>query len=149
MTLTRWRPFSDLWQPLPDLAELRERIDQAFEGGEGERTWAPRIDVVEGENEIALRADLPGLTADDVTIEIEEGVLTVSGSRTEEKEEKEERFVRRERRTGSFSRSMRLPKGVEPDDIKATCENGVLEVTIPVPEQKPAAARVEIKPTSG
>jgi HSP20 family protein len=148
-TLARWRPFSDLWQPFSDLAELRERLDQAFEGGEGERSWAPRIDVVEGESEIVLKADLPGLTADDVTIEVEEGVLNVSGSRTEEKEEKEERYVRRERRTGSFSRSMRLPKGVEPDDIKATCEHGVLEVTIPMPEEKPAAARVEIKPTAG
>lgn len=139
-SLTRWHPFSEL-------AELRERLDRAFEEGGG-GLWAPRIDVVEGEDQIVLKADLPGLTPDDVKVEVEDGVLTVSGSRTEEKEEKGKRIVRRERRTGSFSRSMTLPKGVDPEDIKADTEHGVLEVTIPLPEQRTAASRVEVKAKS-
>lgn len=132
------------WHPLSDLAELRERLDQAFEGG-GEGVWTPRVDVVREEGRIVLKADLPGITPDDVTIEVEDGVLNVSGSRTEEKEEKGKDFVRRERRSGSFSRSMTLPKGVDPAAIQASCEHGVLEVTIPVPEGEPKAARVEVK----
>ncbi len=136
-SLTRWHPFSDL-------AELRERLDRALEE-RGDDLWAPRIDVVEEEERIVLRADLPGMTPEDVTIEVEDGVLTVSGTRTEEKEEKGKRFVRRERRSGSFSRSMTLPKGVDPRAIEASAEHGVLEVTIPVPERRPTASRVEIK----
>lgn len=132
------------WHPLSDLAELRERLDQAFEGG-GEGVWTPRVDVVREQDRIVLKADLPGITPEDVTIEVEDGVLTVSGSRTEEQEEKGKDFVRRERRSGSFSRSMTLPKGVDPAAIEASCEHGVLEVTIPMPEREPKASRVEVK----
>jgi len=74
-------------------------------------------------------------------------VLTVSGEHSEEKEEKKEHYMRRERRSGSFSRSMVLPKGVKADEIEATTEHGVLEVTIPVPQAE-EKKKVEIKPKS-
>lgn len=140
--LTEWRPFSDF-------AELRHRLDQAFRDiGGPQRGWTPSVDVVRRGDALVLRADIPGIEPDEVKIEVSDDVLTVSGEHSEEKEEKEEDFVRRERSFGSFSRSMVLPKGVKADDIEATTENGVLEVTIPVPEAE-EKRKVEIKPKSG
>lgn len=140
--LTEWRPF-------PDFAELRHRLDQAFrdlsEGGEG--AWTPSVDLVREKDALVLRADLPGIKPDEVKIEVEDDVLNISGEHREESEEKKERYVRRERRYGSFSRSMVLPKGVSADRIDATVENGVLEVRVPLPASE-EKHKVEIKPRS-
>jgi HSP20 family protein len=135
--LTEWRPFSDF-------AELRHRLDQAFRdlSDGAQRGWTPSVDLARRENELVLRADIPGIKPEDVKIEVEDEVLTVSGEHREEKEEKKEHYMRRERRFGSFSRSMVLPRGVNADDIHASCKDGVLEVTIPLPqaEQKKRVA---------
>jgi HSP20 family protein len=142
--LTEWRPFSDF-------AELRHRLDQAFRDlseGAQHGGWSPSVDVVRKEDELVLRADLPGIKPDEVKIEVEDDVLTVSGEHREESEEKKEHYMRRERRYGSFSRSMVLPKGVQADDIEAKCEDGVLEATIPVPKGE-EKQKVEVKPKSG
>lgn len=138
--LTEWRPFSDF-------AELRHRLDQAFRdlSDGAQRGWAPSVDLVRRDDALVLRADIPGIKPEDVKIEVEDDVLTVSGEHREEKEEKKEQYVRRERRYGSFSRSMAMPRGVKPDDIQATTEDGVLEVTIPLPKAE-AKQKVEIKP---
>ena len=132
------------WRPLADLSELREWLEQSF--GDGE-SWNPRIDVVKKEGEIVLRADLPGVKPDDIDVEVEDGVLTVSGEHEEKTEEKQERYLRRERRYGSFSRSMTLPEGVNADDIEAKSEDGVLELRIPLPkpEEKPRRT-VKVQP---
>ncbi|MGD9736011.1 MAG: Hsp20/alpha crystallin family protein [Solirubrobacterales bacterium] len=138
--LTEWRPMT----------ELRHRIDQIFRDiGDGDgiaRGWTPSVDVVRSDESIVLRVDLPGIKPDEVKISVQDGVLTVSGEHEEKSEEKKERFVRRERRYGSFSRSMALPRGVKADDIEATTEDGVLEVTIPLPAEE-KEQQVEIKPT--
>lgn len=142
--LTEWRPFSDF-------AELRHRLDQAFRDlSEGAQRggWSPSVDLVKKDDQMVLRADLPGIKPEDVKIEVEGDVLTVSGSHREEKKEEKEHYMRRERRFGSFSRSMILPSGVRPEDIEATCENGVLEVTIPAPKGE-EKQKVEIKPKVG
>lgn len=142
--LTEWRPFSDF-------AELRYRLDQAFRDlSEGARQggWSPSVDLVKEDDQLVLRADVPGIKPDEVKIEVEDDVLTVSGEHREEKEEKKEHYLRRERRYGSFSRSMILPKGVQADDIEAKCEDGVLEVTIPAPKEE-KKQKVEIKPKAG
>ena len=141
--LTEWRPFSDF-------AELRHRLDQAFRDlSEGaQHGWIPSVDLVRKEDALVLRADIPGIKPDDVEIEVEDDILTVSGEHREEKEEKKEHYMRRERRYGSFSRSMVLPKGVQADDIEAKCEDGVLEVTIPVPKGE-EKQKIEVKSTSG
>lgn len=140
--LTEWRPFSDF-------AELRHRLDQAFRDlSDGvQHGWTPSVDLVKKEGALVLRADIPGIKPDDVKIEVEGDVLTVSGEHREEKEEKKEHYMRRERRYGSFSRSMVLPKGVKADDIEANCEDGVLEVTIPIPEAG-EKQKIEVKPKS-
>ena len=140
-TLTRWDPFTEL-------GELRTRFDRLFdEWLDGrERAWTPAIDVVREDGHLVVRADLPGIKPEEVKIEVEDDILTVSGEHRESKVEKDKRYVRRERRYGSFSRSMTLPKGVTAKDIKARTHNGVIEVTIPLPKEVKKEA-VTITPT--
>ena len=141
-TLTRWDPFTEL-------GELRTRFDRLFdEWLDGrERAWTPAIDVVREDGHLVVRADLPGIKPEEVKIEVEDDILTVSGEHRESKVEKDKRYVRRERRYGSFSRSMTLPKGITAKDIKARTHNGVIEVTIPLPKEVKKEA-VRITPTA-
>jgi HSP20 family protein len=142
-TLTRWDPFTEL-------GELRARFDHLFDEwlDGGERAWTPAIDVVRENGHLVVRADLPGIKPEEVKIEVEDDILTVSGEHQESKEKKDKDYVRRERRYGSFSRSMALPPGVDAKDIKAKTHNGVVEVTIPLPEEGKKQA-VTITPTAG
>jgi HSP20 family protein len=141
-TLTRWDPFAEM-------AELRSRFDRLLEdfGTPRERAWTPAVDVVRDDGNIVLRADMPGIKPEEIKIEIREGFLTVSGEHEETTEEKEKHYVRRERRYGSFSRSVPLPEGVDPKKIKATTHDGVLEVTIPLPKAV-AKEPITITPSS-
>ena len=141
-TLTRWEPFAEL-------AELRSRFDRMFDDWlDGhERAWTPAIDVVREDDHLVLRADLPGIKPEEVKIEVEDDILTVSGEHTESKEEKDKHYVRRERRYGSFSRSMALPVGVDAKKIKAKTHDGVVEVTIPLPKEAKKEP-VRITPTA-
>jgi HSP20 family protein len=91
----------------------------------------PAIDIVRRNGELVIRADVPGMESDDVKIEVEDGMLTISGEREESDEEEDGKYLRRERRYGSFSRSMTLPAGVDPSKIEAKVKHGVAEVTIP------------------
>ena len=99
--------------------------------------WRPHIDVKETDKEIVLHADVPGVSENDVNVSIEDGVLTVSGKRECTKKDKNERYHRVERSYGSFSRSVALPDNVDPAQVKANFENGVLEVRVPKPELLP------------
>lgn len=130
----------------PEFGELRHRIDQMFRdlGDGAQRDWSPSVDLVRRDDALVLRADIPGIKPDEVKIEVEDDVLTISGEHREEQEEKKENYVRRERRFGSFSRSMAMPKGVDPEAIKATTADGVLEVTVPLPA-KAEKKEVEIE----
>jgi HSP20 family protein len=94
------------------------------------------MDLVETDDDFVLRADLPGLSEGDVNIELEDNVLTVSGERKSEHEDRKEGYYRVERASGSFSCSLTLPEGVNPDAIKASFDKGVLEVRIPKPEER-------------
>src|SRR5689334_9418687 len=139
-TLIRWDPFADL-------ADLRIRFDRLLgDLADGaEREWIPAIDMVREDGHLILRADVPGIKPDEIKIEVDDGVLTVTGEHKESTEAEEERFVRRERRYGGFYRSLRLPAGVEVKKIKATTHDGVLEVTIPLPKE-PVKEKVTITP---
>jgi HSP20 family protein len=112
-----------------------------------DREWTPAIDMVRADGNLVVRADVPGIKPDEIKIEAQEGVLTISGEHEETKEDKDEHYVRRERRYGGFSRSMALPQGVDPKKIKASTHDGVLEVTIPLPKEA-AKEPVTITPTS-
>lgn len=104
--------------------------------------WTPAIEVFERGNELVVRADLPGLKREDVNVEVDNGVLTISGERRSEyEEESPEGFYRSERIYGVFSRSIPLPEGVKEDQVKATFQDGVLEVTIPKPEGEQSRRR--------
>jgi HSP20 family protein len=129
-SLTRWDPFSEL-------GELRMRFDRLFNDltDAPQRAWTPAIDVERDNGNLVLRADVPGIRPDEVRIEVEDDVLTVSGGHEETTEQKDKHYVRRERRYGSFMRSMALPSGVDPKHIKARTHDGVVEVTIPLPKQ--------------
>ncbi|MBA2442570.1 MAG: Hsp20/alpha crystallin family protein [Rubrobacter sp.] len=92
--------------------------------------WAPATDVLSEDGDLVLRAELPGVKKDDVDISFANGVLTISGERRDEQESKDRGYHAREVRYGSFSRSLRLPEGTNPDDIHARFEDGMLEVTV-------------------
>lgn len=132
--------------PLGELAGLRERFDRMFEDiVEREPGMIrPAIDVVDRDDALVMRAEVPGMTPEEVSIELADDVLTIRGRHEESKEEKEERFVRRERRVGSFARSVVLPPGTDPDAIEATVKDGVLEVRIPHPKSE-EPKRIEVK----
>jgi HSP20 family protein len=105
-------------------------------GTQGGRRWIPAMDLVETDDQFVLRADLPGLDQGDVTLEVQDDVLTLSGERRSEQEAKGDGYYRLERATGAFSRSLTLPDGVDAEAITASFDKGVLEVRIPKPEQK-------------
>jgi HSP20 family protein len=122
-------------------------FDEGTGGGE-RRRWAPAVDLLEREDSLVLKADLPGLTEDDVQIEVRGDVLTIAGERKAEHEEKQNGYYRVERSFGRFSRSLQLPDGIDTDRIAAAFDNGVLEVTIPKPEQR-QPRRIEIGASNG
>ncbi|HUO70474.1 MAG TPA: Hsp20/alpha crystallin family protein [Solirubrobacteraceae bacterium] len=136
------------WDPLGELSELRSRFDRMFDQLDRQTgTWTPAIDVVREDGQIVVHAELPGIKPDEVKIEVEDDVLTVSGEHEESKEEKDKQYVRRERHYGSFSRSIALPKGVDPKKIKAKTHDGIVEVRIPLPKEAKAEP-VRITPTA-
>jgi HSP20 family protein len=106
------------------------------DNGGSTRRWAPAMDLMEKDDHLVLRADLPGLSEDDVRIEVQDNVLTVSGDRKTEHEDKGGGYYRVERAFGSFSRSVTLPQGIDAEKIDATFDKGVLEVRIPKPEER-------------
>jgi HSP20 family protein len=129
-----------LMKPEPFSTEINRLFDTLFESGNGQaarsQRWAPAMDLVEGEDHFLLKADLPGLGEDEVAIEVQDNVLTLSGERKAEHERKERGWYRLERSFGRFSRSLTLPEGVNADAIEATFDKGVLEVRIPKPEER-------------
>ncbi|HEX8857246.1 MAG TPA: Hsp20/alpha crystallin family protein [Thermoleophilaceae bacterium] len=128
--LVRPEPFST-----QDFDRLFNTLLEPFERGRVQR-WSPPMDLVEAEDSFILKADLPGMSEDDVAIEVHDGTLRLSGERHAEHEQSEKGWYRVERSFGKFSRSMTLPDGVDPDKIQAKFDRGVLEVRIPKPEER-------------
>jgi HSP20 family protein len=136
------------WEPLRELSSLQNEMNRLFNtvfdappagggnGGGQARRWVPAMDLLETADHFVLRADLPGLRQEDVAIELEDNVLTVSGERKAEHEERQEGYYRVERAFGGFSRSLTLPKGIDAGAVTAEFDNGVLEVRIPKPEER-------------
>lgn len=121
------RLFNSLWEQQPVTS----------------RAWVPEMDLVETDDHYLLKADLPGMKQDDVSIEFNDGTLTIAGERKIEYDRKDKGFFRLERSFGKFSRSLTLPDGVDPDKIAAEFHDGVLEVTIPKPEER-KPRRIEV-----
>lgn len=119
----------------------------APEGARSQR-WAPAMDLVEAEDHYVLRADLPGMDENNVAIEINDNVLTVSGERRDEQEQTRSGWHRVERSFGRFTRSLTLPEGIDPEAISASFDKGVLSITVPKPEQR-KPRRVQISARRG
>ena len=131
------------WDPGRELDTLQSDVNRLFDGFFGRsaptgagRRWIPAMDLVETEDHFVLRADLPGMGEEDVNIELEDSTLTIAGERKSEHEANGEGYYRLERASGSFQRSLTLPKGVDPEAVTANFDRGVLEVRIPKPEER-------------
>jgi HSP20 family protein len=148
MAITRWEPARELQSIQRDFNRLfGSFFDTPTTRGNVRslRRWVPAVDLVEDGDHYVLRADLPGLSEKDVDVEVQDSVLTISGERKSEHEQRGEGFRRVERASGRFVRSLRLPEGVEPEDVKASFDKGVLEVSIPKPEQsKPRRVPISV-----
>jgi HSP20 family protein len=152
MAIVRWEPFRELAALQNEMGRWMNQVmggtGTALQPGNGGQTatWLPAVDVWETENELALSFDLPGIPEDQISVELDDNVLTVSGQREREERQEGDRFYRYERRFGTFQRSVTLPPGVNENDIKATYRNGVLEVRVPKPEeQKPKRIQIGVE----
>ena len=155
MALEKWRPMGGLMRRGPFEAlerQMEDMFDRMFRGWPGRRLdtdyvgWVPPLDMVDRKNELLLRADLPGLDRKDIQLSVDNGVLTLQGSRQQEKEDESDDFYAMERWAGAFSRSIALPQGVDPDHIEASFKNGVLEIHIPkTKEAKAKGKKIDIQ----
>jgi HSP20 family protein len=140
-TLVRWEPFREI-------AALQNEMSRFMNGllegnGRTNQAWVPALDVWETEDEVVYALDLPGISEDNISVELDEGALTISAERERTQEESDERFYRFERRFGTFSRTFGVPQGVTESDVSADYKNGVLEVHVKKPEQ-PKPKRIQI-----
>jgi HSP20 family protein len=140
-TISRFDPFAEL----SDVRSRFERLLGDLADGH-EHGWTPAVDMLRDDGHLVVRAEVPGIKPEELEIQVDEDVLTISGRHDETKEKEDKQYVRRERRVGAFSRSMALPAGVDPKRIKATTHDGVLEVTVPLPKES-VREPVTIKPT--
>jgi HSP20 family protein len=115
------------------------------QGGQRLAQWAPAVDVLTKDNDLMIRAELPGVKPEDVDITLQDGVLSISGEHKANQEEERGGYHVRERRYGSFRRSLALPKGIDESKIHARFENGVLEVTVEGAAIEEAPKRIEIE----
>jgi HSP20 family protein len=145
-TLVRWEPFREI-------AALQNEMSRFMNGllegnGRTNQAWVPALDVWETESEIVYALDLPGIPEDNISVELDDGALTISAERERTQEETQDRFYRYERRYGTFSRTFGVPQGVTEGDVSAEYENGVLEVHVKKPEQ-PKPKRIQVGSGAG
>jgi HSP20 family protein len=139
------------WDPFRDLNVLQDRMNRLFDdasrwkNGEAAATttWSPAVDIFETEGDIVVKAELPGMERNDITLNLEKNVLTLKGERRFEKETKEENYHRVERAYGGFSRAFSIPATVDEEKIRADYKDGVLKIVLPKKEQaKPKQIRI-------
>ena len=146
MAISRWDPFRDL-NVLQD--RMNRLFDDAGRGWRGDEsaattTWSPAVDIFETENEIVVKAELPGVDRKDISLNLENNVLTLKGERKFEKETKEENYHRIERAYGGFSRAFSIPATVDEEKIRADYQHGILRIALPKKEQvRPKQIRIE------
>jgi HSP20 family protein len=151
MTLIKWDPFRDV-------ETLQTRINRMFEDSFGRTqapddemnlcAWRPPVDIYETENGIVLAAELPGVVKEDISVEVKDNILTLKGERTANPNIKGKKFYRHERCYGTFQRSFTLQQDIQPNLIKATLKDGVLEIEIPKPEEE-APQQITVKVEQG
>ena len=145
-TLVRWEPFREI-------ASLQNEMSRFMNGllegnSRTNQAWVPALDVWETESEVVYALDLPGIPEEKISVELDDGALTIAGQREQTQEESDERFYRFERRFGTFSRTIGVPQGVTESDVSADYKNGVLEVHVRKPEQ-PKPKRIQVGSGTG
>ncbi|SFD55028.1 heat shock protein Hsp20 [Thiohalospira halophila DSM 15071] len=132
MNMVRYRPWNSLEQMRQEMDRLFEDMNEREEsGGLVASDWVPAVDIRDEANQWLIHADIPGVKPEDIEVGMENGVLTIKGERKEEKTEGEGEYKRTERIRGSFFRRFTLPDTADAENIRARCDNGVLEVNIP------------------
>jgi HSP20 family protein len=154
--LTQWKPFGEMARWERDMGRLfgnffsgraHPLLDERWwPTSSGSQELSPDIDLYEDENEIVVKAELPGLTKDDIQISLNDNMLNIKGEKKKEEEDKGKDYYRSERVYGAFVRSVALPAEINPDKVRATFKNGVLEIRLPKSEQ---AKKKEIKVNVG
>ncbi|MCA9739891.1 MAG: Hsp20/alpha crystallin family protein [Deferribacteres bacterium] len=147
MTLTRWTPRRDFLGIAEDMNRLVKSMfdDDASEASFLKGNWTPAVDISEDDNNFYLNVDLPGMTKDQVKVRFEDGMLSITGEKKSEKEEKKVNYHRVERSFGRFERSFRVPSRISANKIDAKFDKGVLTVTMPKAEEaKPKEIEVKI-----
>jgi len=140
-TLVRWEPFRELSTLHSEMSRMMNGL---FEGnGRTSQSWVPAVDVWETEDELVYAFDLPGIPEEKISIEFEDGTLTVAADRERQQEVSKDRLYRFERRYGSFARSIGLPQGVTEDGIRADYKDGVLELHVTKPKA-PEPRKIQI-----
>ncbi len=146
MKLTKWDPFREMENMFDRYTKV---LNWPRVGSQEMMTtddWAPRVDIAETDKEFIINAEIPDVKKEDVKVMVDNGILTISGERKQEKEEKGKKFHRVERFYGSFSRSFTLPNNVDESKIEASFKDGMLNLTVPkIEETKPKAIDVKIK----
>jgi len=147
MAIVRWEPLRDLMTAQTDFGRLFREAFAPF-SGETElstRAWAPAVDIFETNNDIVLKAELPGVDPKDVEVRVEDNTLYLKGERKFEKEVKEQNYHRVERSYGTFARSFSLPNSISADKVKAEFKDGLLSITMPKREEaKPKTVKIDV-----
>lgn len=145
MPITKYNPFADTEEFPTGLRLFQDTINRLMSDQATARPWAPAVDILETENELVLKADVPGIDQKDIDIQIENGTLTLKGERKFERDEKNKGFHRMERSYGAFVRYFTLPDTVDSEHVRAEYSSGVLSVTLPKKEvAKPRSIKVQV-----
>lgn len=133
MAIVRWDPWRDLAAFERQLDQLMGRVGGGTTGNREHRAWSPSLDVHQDGDTMVICAEVAGIEPEQVDISVEDDVLTISGSREDHNEVEEGQWIRRERYSGQFRRSVTLPPGVDPEQIEASSRNGLIEIRVPRP----------------
>src|SRR6266704_3468701 len=152
--LTRWEPVMTRWNPFKDLEDMEKRLSTYLgrpavrtEAGKEAMTvaeWSPLVDITEDDKEYLIKADLPEVKKEDVKLTVQDDVMSISGERKYEKEEKGKKYHRVERAYGSFARSFALPDDADAEKVAGEFKDGILKVHVPKSE-KAKPKKVEVK----
>jgi HSP20 family protein len=155
--IDKWNPFRApaLWDPIRELEDMQNRLSSLLgrrlpllrDAGEEEFTvteWSPPVDIAEDDKEYTLKAELPGMSKENIKVSVDGGVLSITGERKAEKEEKNKKYHRIERSYGAFTRSFALPEDASGEKVSADFKDGVLKVHLPK-EEKAKTKSVEVK----
>ncbi len=145
MPIVKYNPFADTEEFPTGLRVFQDTVNRLFTEGASARPWAPAVDIFETENELILKADVPGIEMKDIEVRMENGTLALKGERKFTNEQKENGYHRVERGYGAFSRYFTLPETVEADKVSAEYKDGVLTVKLPKKElAKPRSIKVQV-----